>query len=345
MNSTPNSADFARGQALLSRLPDFYFAILKTAHLEQTDENEVVCTFEIAGNGKRTASAASSIEAIRAALIDISSIIDAPFFSESEHLMNANACLMSETSHSSDTKTERLRSKTRQVTVGVSMPTSLKEHLTKLSDSQGASFAEVARRFAVLGFEDFVDRSLFVSSKSLFELLGRELVQWQSTDSEQVMLRLDPAHAVRMRTAAIEYGKSASELGVLCMAHGLAVQEQLASLEAKVANCKGPAIRSLLAQVGLGSYAASLLSGVLAGHIRAPKSILKRLANVFEAPETLLITLFRRSFESRVIPSFKAENGKPEVSKFATSWDVAVKSLHLPEDQTKELLDIGTKRT
>ncbi|MFC6523019.1 hypothetical protein ACFQAT_28025 [Undibacterium arcticum] len=224
------------------------------------------------------------------------------------------------------------------------MPTSLKERLTVLADSQGGSFAEVARRFALFGFEDFVDRSLFVSSKSLFDLLDRELNNWQHSDSEQVMLRLDPGHAVRMRTAAMEHGKSASELGALCMAHGLAMQEQLVLLEAKVTNCKGPAIRSLLTQVGLGSYAASLLSGVLAGHIRAPKSILKRLANVFEAPETLLTTLFRRSFESRVVPSFKAEHGKPEVSHAATSWDVAVKSLNLPSDQTKELLDIGAKR-
>lgn len=344
MNPTMNCADLARGQALLSRLPDCYFAILKTAHLEHIDGNKVACTFEIPGNGKWTASAASPIEAIRSALIELTSIIDAPFFAESDHRISESVPSMEESRSSLDTKTERLRSKTRQVTVGVSMPASLKVHLTALSDSQGASFAEVARRFAVFGFEDFVDRSLFISSKSLFEMLGRELVQWQCAESEQVMLRLDPGHAVRMRTAAIEYGKSASELGVLCMAHGLVMQEQLVSLEAKVANCKGPAIRSLLAQVGLGAYAASLLYGVLSGHIRAPKSILKRLAIVFEAPETLLTTLFRRSFESRVIPSFKAENGKPEVSKVATSWDVAVKSLHLPEHQTKELLDIGVKR-
>ena len=344
MNSTLICADIAKGQALLSRLPNCYFDILKTARLEQMDGEKVACTFEIPGNGKSTASAASSIEAIRSALIELASMIETPFFFESENRMNVTTSSTPESGAPSDLKTERLRSKTRQVTVGVSMPTSLKEHITALSDAQRTSFAEVARKFAVSGFEDFVDRSLFVSPKSLFDILERELVQWQSSESEQIMLRLDPGHAVRMRTAAIEYEKSASELGALCMAHGLAIQEQLVSLEAKVAGCKGPAIRSLLTQVGLGPYAASLLSGVLAGHIKAPKSILKRLANVFEAPETLLTTLFRRSFESRLVPSFKAEIGKPEVSKMATSWDVAVKSLHLPADQTKELLDIGTKR-
>jgi len=345
MNSTLNCADLTRGQALLSQLPDFYSAVLKTAHLELTDGNKVACTFEIPGNGKWTASATSSVEAIRSALIEFTSTLDVSFFSAYERPMNACVSSAGEACIASDMRAGRFRSKTRQVTVGVSMPSSLKEHLTVLANSQSTSFAEVARKFAVFGFEDFTDRSLFVSSQSLFEMLGRELIQWQNSDSEQVMLRLDPGHAVRMRTAAQEYGKSASELGLLCMAHGLAMQEQLVSLEVKVANCKGPAIRPLLAQVGLGPYAASLLSGVLAGHIRAPKSLLKRLANVFEAPETLLSTLFRRSFESRVVPSFKAENGKPEVSKAAISWDAAVKSLSLPADQTKELLDIGTKRT
>jgi hypothetical protein len=344
MNSTIDCADLTSGQALLSRLPDCYFNILKTAHLEQTAGDEVVCTFEIPGNGKLTVSAASSVEAIRSALIELATTIDISFFSESEHPMSASVFSTGETKLSPDTKAERFRSKTRQVTVGVSMPRSLKETLTALADSQGASFAEVARRFAVFGFEDFVDRSLFVSSNSLLEMLGRELVKWQSSDSEQVMLRLDPGHAVRMRTAAMEFGKSASELGALCMAHGLVIQEQLVFIEAKVTSCKGPAIRPLLAQVGMGSYAASLLSGVLAGHIRAPKSLLKRLANVFEAPETLLTTLFRSSFESRMIPSFKAENGKPEVSVTATPWDLAVKSLNLPPEQTKELLDLGAKR-
>lgn len=343
MNSTLHCADLTQGYALLSRLPDRYFTILKSAHLEQKNECEVACTFEVPGRGKRGASASSSFEAIRLALIELASTLDSPFFSEP--IMNLNAPSDGETRVTLDAKHERFQSKTRQLTIGVSMPTSLKKHLTEVAEGQGSSFAEVARKFAILGFEDFEDRSLFVSSKSLFALLIQELQQWQSSNYEQIMLRLDPGHAARLRTAAKEYGKSASELGALCMAHGFNIQQQLILLEAKIANCKGPAIRPLLGQVGLGSYAASLLSGVLAGHIRAPKSLLKRLANVFEAPETLLTTLFRRSFEGRLVPSFKSENGKPEVSKVATSWDAAVKSLNLPPDQTKELLDLVAKKS
>lgn len=341
MNSTLDLVDLAQGQALLSRLPDSYFAILKAARLEQEVGNGVTCTFEVPGIGKRMASAPSSIGAIRLALIELASMLTMPPFSDSAHPMNANVSSIGGTGLTSDTAAERLHSKTRQLTVGVTMPTSLREYLTSLADSQGTSFAEVSRRFAVFGFEDFVNRSLFVSSKSLFEMLGCELRKWQNSDSEQVMLRLEPGHAVRIRSAAKEYRKSASELGALCMAHGLVLQEQLVSLEEKVTNCKGAAIRPLLTQVGLGSYAAPLLSGVLVGHIRAPKALLKRLANVFDAPETLLTTLFKRSFDNRLVPAFKAENGKPEVSKVATRWDVAVKSLNLPPDQTKALLELG----
>jgi hypothetical protein len=341
MDSTLNLVDLARGQALLSRLPDRYFAILKSARLEEGVGNAIACTFEVPGAGKRTASAPSSIEAIRLALIELASMLANPFFSDPAHPMNANVSSTGGAALASNTTIERFHSKTRQLTVGVTMPTSLKEHLNTLADSQGTSFAEIARRFAVFGFEDFIDRSLFVSSKSLFDTLGRELTKWQNSDHEQVMLRLQPGHAVRIRSTAKEYGKSVSEFGALCLAHGFVLQEQLASLEQKLASCKGPAIRPLLTQLGLGSYAASLLSGVFVGNIRAPKALLKKLSNFFEAQETVLATLFERSFENRMVPAFKSENGKPEVSKVPTQWDIAVRSLDLPPDQTKALLDLG----
>jgi hypothetical protein len=341
MNPTLDRVNLAQGQALLSRLPNSYFAILKGASLEQEGGSRVACKFEVPGVGKRSTSASSPNEAIRLALIELASMLTSLPFSDSAHPMTANVSSTGGTKLTSHTTAERFHSKTRQLTVGVTMPTRLKDHLASLADSQGTSFAEVSRRFAVFGFEDFVDRSLFVSSKSLFETLGSEVRRWQSSDSEQVMLRLEPGHAVRIRSTAKEYRKSASELGALFMAHGLVLQEQLVSLEAKVSNCKGAAIRPLLAQVGLGSYAASLLSGVLVGHVRAPKALLKRLASIFEAPEALLTTLFKRSFDNRIVPAFKAENGKPEVFRSATPWDVAVKSLNLPADQTKALLDLG----
>lgn len=339
MNPMRDPVDIAEGKEFLSQLSDTYIAVIKSARLEKTPGMEVACTFEIPGVGKRTTSASSSVEAIRFALIELASIF--PMDSQSDSALPMNASSPEGIGSPLGMTSERFRSKTRQLTVGVTMPTSLKERLISCADSQRTSFAEVSRRFTIFGFDDFINKSLFVSSASLFDLLGNELRRWKSSDSEQVMLRLDPGHAVRIRSAAKEYKKSVSELGALCIAHGLVLQEQLVSLESRVKDYKGAAIRPLLTQVGLDSYAASLLSGVLAGTVRAPKALLKRLANVFEAPETLLTLLFKRSFEHRMVPSFKAENGKPEISKTATPWDKAVRSLNLSPDQTRALLDLG----
>src|SRR5690606_1090539 len=158
----------------------------------------------------------------------------------------------------------------------------LKNHLVSIANSQNTSFSDVSRRYALLGFEDFVDRSLFASSNSLFETFKSELRKWHSADSEQVMLRLEPGQAVRIRSAAKEYKKSASELSALFMAHGLVLQDQLVSLEAKVSRFKGAAIRPMVINLGLDSYAAPLISGVLVGNIHPPKAILKRLESFFE---------------------------------------------------------------
>ena len=332
--------DLAQGQALLSRLPDTFSNILQTARLEHQVGGHVACTFEVPCVGTRTTSADSSYEAIRLALVEL---VNLHTMATSQHLvLKINATSPSEgAGGATSASSERFQSKARQQTVGVTLPTSLKEHLSLLADLQDTSFAEVSRRFAVFGFEDFVDRSLYVSSTTLFDLLANELEKWQDSSSEQVMLRLDPGHVVRFRSAAKEYEKSVSELAALCMAHGLVMQELLVSLEQRVASCKGAAIRPLLPKLQLQSYAAPLISSVLAGNVRAPKTLLRRLASVFEAPESLLSTLFRRSFDLRLVPAFKAENGKPELPTAAISWAVAVKSLNLPSEQAKTLLDLG----
>lgn len=341
MNPTLDRVDLAHGQALLSQLPDTYFAILKAARLEYTAESKVACKFEVPGIGKRTLLASSSAEAIRLALIDLTSLLTSRSFLNPDCSTNFNICSRTKEESDPERATERFQSKTRQLTVGVTLPSRLKEHLVTLADSQKTTFADVSRRFTVYGLEDFIDRSLFVSAKSLFELLENELRNWQGLDSEQVMLRLDPSHAVRVRSAAKEYNRSVSEFGALCMAHGLILQEELVLLGNKVARFKGAAIRPLLAQLELGAYAASLLSGVFIGNIRAPKTLIRKLSSILEAPEASLNTLFKRSFESRTVPSFKAKNGKPEVSKTAIPWSEAVQSLSLPSDQAQALLKLG----
>lgn len=331
--------ELAQGQALLSRLSDTLAHSLQAARLEYRAGGHVVCALEVPGVGKCTTSADSAYEAIRLAFVECANLLTAPTL---KHLaLQMNEISLSKDASGISTSSERFQSKARQQTVGVTLPAGLKEHLNSLADSQNVSFAELSRRFAVFGFEDFVDRSLYVSSTALFDLLTNELHRWQGSSSGQVMLRLDPSHAVRIRSAAKEYGKSISELSVLCVAHGLAMQEMLVPLEQRVASYKGAAIRALLPALGLQPFATPLISSVLSGKVRAPKALLKRLASVFEAPESLLSTLFRRSFDLRLVPAFKAEEGKPELPMNAISWGVAVKSLNLPPEQAKTLLDLG----
>ena len=332
MNPCQDQAGLTRAQALLSQLPESYFTILKAAQLEEQVGDGVRCTFDIPGIGKRTSSAPSAIEAIRLALIELASILTTTPISSTEAFFGES---------NTHQVPERFQSKTRQLTVGVTMPTSLKEHLCELAESQGSSFAAISRKLTVIGFEDFEDKSFFIGSQSLFSTLANELGRWQHSEAQQVMVRLEPGQAVRIRSAAKEHNKSASEFGALCMAHGLALEEQFMELEERVLKYKGAAIRPLLSQVGLDAYAAPLLSGVLRGSVRAPKALLKRLASFFETSEEMLMDLFKHAFSNKVMPSFKAENGKPVVPNHPTPWTEAVNAMKLSHEQAKALIDLG----
>jgi hypothetical protein len=123
----------------------------------------------------------------------------------------------------------------------------------------------------------------------------------------------------------------------MCLAHGLVLRALFAAIERKVAAVRGSRLRGLAPKVGLGKHVA-LLSGVLAGSIAAPRKVLKCLGEVLETPEYALTSFFKRSFECRAIPAFKAESGKPQVFSSARPWEEAVNSLNLPPNQTEELL-------
>jgi hypothetical protein len=221
------------------------------------------------------------------------------------------------------------------------LPSRLKEHLSELAATEATSFAEVCRRFVVFGFEDFVARSLYASPTLLFDMLANEFHEWDDASSEQVMVRLDPGHAVRLRSTAKEYGKSVSELTVMCAAHGIAMQRLLEPLESRVSKCKGAAVRSLVSKLGLQPVAVPLVSGILAGSVRAPRKLLPKLALALDAPESLLSTVFRGSFDRRLVPAFKAEVGKPVLTTVPTTWTTAVKALSLSPEDAKALLELG----
>ncbi|UIF86274.1 hypothetical protein [Cupriavidus sp. UYPR2.512] len=343
MNPAHDPVGLSEGRALLARLPNLYLAAIKSTQLEYRGGSEVRCSFDLPSLGKRTKSAPTAREAIRAILIELSDALTRMPLHEwpndsGRHCWSATPPMESASVLEGETA-ERFQSKARQFTIGVTLPVTLKKSLNGLAEQQSTSFADVARQLVAVGYDDFDDRSFSEGSAGLLSKFVSEVEKWLPSDTEQVMLRLDPSLAIRLRSSAKEYRKSASEFGAMCLAHGLLLQTQLVQLEQKIAAYRGAAVRKLAPQVGLGTQAA-LLSGVLAGSIRTPKKVLSRLSEVFEATELALTEFFKRSFESRTVPAFKAERGKPYVSPSATSWEDAVKSLNLPADQARELLQL-----
>lgn len=343
MNPAPDSMSLAEEKAVLDQLPGLYFAVLKSTHIEHSAETGAVCTFELPVLGRRTTTAPTALQAIRAALLELADLLtrtppeEWPKEWHNPALSHPAAAISRPVE---DDKLERYQSKARQFTIGVTMPLSLKMSLQNVADRHQASFAEVARQLAGLGFADFDERSYSEDSQELLALLSAEVRRWQPSETEQVMVRVEPHLAARLRSAAKEYRRSASEFGAMCLAHGYVLQAQFAEIEQKVSIYRGPAIRGLAAKLGLGLHVAPLLSGVLVGSIRTPKKLLRQLSDVLGAPTNALTRYFVGSFASRHLPAFKAENDKPRISTLATSWGDAVKSLKLSAEQTKELLQL-----
>lgn len=339
MQTTLNPVDLAQAKALLSRLPDTFSSILRTAQLQATPEGHISVSYEMEGSSKREVTATSPNEAIRLALVDVATYVTSS--AQQHEAIQMSFCAIGAELAMEACYAERTLSKAKQQTLGASLPSRLKEHLTELAATEATSFAEVCRRFVVFGFEDFVVRSLYASPSTLFDVLANELHEWDDSSTEQVMVRLDPGHAVRLRSTAKEYEKSVSELTVMCAAHGIAMQRLLEPLEARVSKCKGAAVRSLVSKLGLQPFAVPLVSGILAGSVRAPRKLLPKLALALEAPESLLSTVFRGSFDRRLVPSFKAEAGKPVLSTAPATWTTAVRALSLSPEDAKALLELG----
>ncbi|CAN7368323.1 hypothetical protein [Variovorax sp. LjRoot178] len=339
MQTTLKPVDLDQAQALLSRLPDTFSSILRTARLQATPEGHISVSYDMQGSSKREVTATSPNEAIRLALVDVATYVTSS--AQQHEAIQMSSCATGAELATEASSPERTLSKAKQQTLGASLPSRLKEHLEELAATEATSFADVCRRFVVFGFEDFVARSLYASPTSLFDMLANELHEWDDSNTEQVMVRLDPGHAVRLRSTAKEYEKSVSELTVLCVAHGIAMQRLLEPLESRVSKCKGAAVRSLVSKLGLQPFAVPLVSGILAGSVRAPRKLLPKLALALDAPESLLSTVFRGSFDRRLVPAFKAEGGKPVLSTAPATWTTAVKALSLSPEDAKALLELG----
>lgn len=115
--------------------------------------------------------------------------------------------------------------------------------------------------------------------------------------------------------------------------------DRIDSLATKVSAVRGPALRDLAREVGLGSHVA-LLSSVLAGTVQAPIRLVERLTQVFKASAFELSELFIQCFARRPLPAFKSGGDKPCVDLAVTPWREAVSRLNLPPEQAEELLKL-----
>lgn len=110
-------------------------------------------------------------------------------------------------------------------------------------------------------------------------------------------------------------------------------------IEQRIAEVRGPAVRKLAAELGLGA-APALLNSVLAGTVTAPSKVLQPLADKFETSVAALLGFLVSSFNRQAVPAFKAKQGKPGVAVEQTAWADAVLASQLSPEQTKELLEL-----
>ncbi|MEM5329562.1 hypothetical protein VSR34_23640 [Paraburkholderia sp. JHI2823] len=254
------------------------------------------------------------------------------------------AVMHSESQHRAS---ETSRTKERQDTIGVSSKKALQLAVGELADLRGDSVAAIARELVADGFEEFQRRSRKESPTKLLTNYESRLTALDGDDTVQWMVRLSRHLSIRLKLTAKEYGKSSSQLVAMCMADSLSRQQRLvesAATEAElvlaraaVAGVKGPKVRRLAVDVGIGNYA-PLVSGMLAGTIETPPKLLEAISAKLEVSRIALQQVLTESFEESTVPAFKSEDVKPHVHLEPQKWEDAVRSLALSDDETTRLM-------
>lgn len=129
------------------------------------------------------------------------------------------------------------------------------------------------------------------------------------------------------------------------LAMAYARNAQIDNVERKLAQAlPGPAQRrDLAAAVGLGGQI-SLLNGVLSGRTRPARQVLRALARQLQVAESALLEVFSRAFAAAPLPANKALRGKPTVQLQPVSWELAVRSLGLGDEETAAMLRLDNEK-
>lgn len=107
--------------------------------------------------------------------------------------------------------------------------------------------------------------------------------------------------------------------------------------QAKIQAVKGPAVREVAKELGLGVQVA-LMNRVLAGRTRAPRRVAQGIAKKFDIALPVLGQVLARNFARAEVPAYKATDGKPQVAAEPQSWADAVAELQLSKVEAEALL-------
>ncbi|MBE2259287.1 MAG: hypothetical protein IAE88_10550 [Rhodobacteraceae bacterium] len=179
-----------------------------------------------------------------------------------------------------------------------------------------------------------------------------------TTKNWKMLLERFPQHATAIADAAIvraagdamdesaEPYELDTELANRTVSKALSKIHQTPSWNLEAAKRKASSIqkpadrRQTASDVGIGPYP-TLLNGILSGRTKAPSKVLGALAALFEVPRLALVEVLRRCFEDSVVPAFKGGDNKPQVAAEPVSWEHAVRSLELSEEETTRLLQLA----
>jgi hypothetical protein len=106
--------------------------------------------------------------------------------------------------------------------------------------------------------------------------------------------------------------------------------------KARVDAIKGPAVKSIAVELGIGPYP-SLLNGILVGRTSGPRHVMRALSDKWNIAISTLSELFNITFQNSEVA---ATERKPQLSLRPASWEEAVRALNLSPEETNRLLKL-----
>ncbi|WP_057435588.1 hypothetical protein [Pseudomonas syringae group genomosp. 3] len=235
-------------------------------------------------------------------------------------------------------------------TFGVYVPESMHETLKSVAKGQGKKFSVLIRELVERGYDRFEEALEQRSGRKILDVYEQKVAAY-SGENSQWMARLDRTLSLEIKLTAKEYGRSASQIvgGFLAEELSYCLQTQAVTLctaveveqaQAAMAGFVGPKASELAIALGLPGKR-KLVNELVWGIVRAPSVLLDRAAEFFKVSQQAIAQAVSLNFRQLPAPSFKAPNGQPKILTEPVSWEEAVRSLNLPDDEEAELLALG----